>query len=692
MLRYPEKGQQDIFDIDEEAQGSVIVPDEVSAPTLLFLSDLTLGNDSHVQQIPISLPNENGVLVQQSRPGKVLHRMAPHPHYQIVQEKGQRKVYHVDDVKKLGLKGEAIMVRQVTTIIYNLGVLQPGHDTIFDAILRLWHQRWLATRNDNPKIAVTYSELAREVKQGLNGRFYKCVDEAINALGGLHVQRHHMRPKDKDLCGQVPEATPRLYGLISASDSAKGNSSGGRRPNGISITLNPELTNALRGGHSERPWIVSNYNFTRNLSYGGQRWRSQLHKVTEVRLASRHKKSMRIPLLELWVECLGCDRDIQDDPVKWRKYKWKIVQCLKEWEETGYLQNVQLASRKNIYYQYGHSFVEEDEGERVVIPIDFGAASKGTLSLKLKDELLENAEELWCERGPNFWEGKPQRSPEAAITVLKASGVPDDQIPKLIKHFGDEHILNIGRGHQRSIIIEMGDREDRTTTAGWLASSVPIPTALHAVQTSVIGEQRREQYRQRGEVYRPPPSDHAELRERIVTARLLPILKDLEQPIERWYEEKDAPLEGSMKEAHTCFRLAVSRLMKEGQISEDVLDEHTRSHKPEINQQFSDLCSEALPIAAAAAGIRVWLAVLGGEVAKRLGRENTLEAVQGKIPADIESKIRVLFPNSANIVYHLTRPTNHQWEQRMGYIFKLRLVERVIEAEMLEKRIAQKTR
>lgn len=685
MSRHTERGQQDIFAIEDESSDiSVIVPSEVSAPTLLFLSDLTLSNDSHVQQIPISLPDKNGELVQTTRPGKVLHRMAPHPHYQVVQEKGQRKVYHVDDIKKLGIKGEAIMVRQVTTILYNLGVLQPGHDTIFDAILRLWHQRWLATRNDSPKIVVTYTELAKAVNQALNGRFYKFVDEAINALGGLHVQRHHMRPKDEDLAAHVQEATPRLYGLISASDSAKGASTGGRRPNAISITLNPELTNALRGGNSERPWIVANYNYTRNLSYSGQRWRAQLHKVTEVRLASRHKKSMRIPLLELWIECLGCDRSIQDDPAKWRKYKWRIVKCLREWEKTGYLQNVQLVSRSNIYFKYGHTFVEEEKGEKVVIPIDFGAASKGTMSLKLRDELLENAEELWCERGPNFWEGKPQRTPEAAMTVLKASGTSAESIPKLLKQLGEEHILNIGRGHQRSIIYEMGDREDRTTTAGWLAPMVPIPTAQHAVHTTAIDEQRRDQHRQRGELFRPPPSEHAELRERIVSALIMEKMKKLEQPLEIFYEERNAPEEPQLREIHTCFRLAVQRMMKENQISEDVLDAHTRNHMPEVSKQFTDLCIESMPIAAAAAGVRLWLDSLQKEVIKRLGKNDCLAAVSGRLSADIESKVRTYFPGSSNIVFELTRPSNHQWEQQMGYIFKLRLVERVIEGEKLD--------
>jgi len=687
MSRHTERGQQDIFAVDELADSTALATVEDSAPTLLFLSDLTLSHDSHVEDIPITLPDKHGHPVQTTRPGKVLHRMAPHPHYQTLKEKGQQKVMHVDQLRKLGIKGEAIMVRQVNTILYTLGVLQPGHDTIFDAFLRLWHQRWLATRNDSPKIMVTYAELAREVNQGLNGRFYKFVDEAVNALGGLFVQRHYMRPKDPSLADQVEEASPRLYGLISASDTAKGVSTGGRRPNGIAITLNPELTNALRGGSSERPWIVANYNYTRNLAYSGQRWRAQLHKVIEVRLASRHRKSMRIPLLELWVECLGCERSIQDDAPKWRKYRWKIWKCLREWMEIGYLRDVQLVARNNIYFKYGHTFKDEadgEKGEKVVIPIDFGSAKKGTMSLKLVDELLEQAEELYCERGPNFWSGKPQRTPEAAATVLKASGVPQDAIAKLVKHFGEEHILNIGRGHQRSIIYEMGDREDRTTTAGWLASSVPIPTAHHAVHSIVIEEQRRDQHRSRGELFKPPPADHADLREHIVTALITEKVRSLEMPYEVFYEERNTPEEPQLREIHMCFRLAVDRTLREKQISVDVVDEHTRLNKPEVARQFAEICAEAMPIAAAAAGVRLWLESLQKDVVKRLGKPDTLSAVSGRLPADLENKIRSFFPGASNIVFELTRPNSHPWEVQMGHLFRLRLVERIIEGEKLE--------
>lgn len=668
----------------------------------LFTHDVPLAADEHVRKIPVHLITKDGTRRQEIKDGKVLYRFAPHPDWVSVGD----QIMQREKAEALGLEDEmrSMMVPTITTILYERGVLQPDHLDVFYCLTNRMGENFARTGRADGKIQITKSEIAKMLSIGesegettgpgarsalgkYNGRLASTVDDALETLSGLRVIKTYPAPgPGKPGHGIIPEVSKQMGAWVVNANierfSGLSGSSGGRRPDVITVDLNPAFVRCLSGDREDRNFLTRPFNLKQNLKHIIH-WKRHLNRVLDGRLDVSGKFQM--PFEELWLDVLGRPpRDFETAPPnataeerevyasRLRKARYKMLTTLKQWEATGYLINADIVMRDR-----GPTTSLERSGGETVITVDDeqftvpGRRDAGRAS--------DSGVVAWvvAEEGPNYKAGKPPMlKPAFAIKILAATNTSERQGELLLKQCGLDFVVDVGYNRLKHLCTLMGDRVSRLPLEKWLSEAYPVPGRFEIVRALVQEHYVRVGHAALGRgALKTVSADHEARRLRVLNAWRERLMGELNLA---HFVDPSVKAKGPRgPEVVACFRIALDRLIKEEGVSRDVLNEEERARKPELTKAFKELIDLAGDVAWRAASQMLWFEDLDERCVKKLG------TFGDEWTRDTRMAIIRLLPEPWGIVLEMLGSSRKPWEQHVGRLFQRRIGERWVEGERL---------
>ena len=384
-----------------EERADIITTDPV------FLSDVPILGDDTVRPIEIRTRGVDGDMRTELRDGKILHRKGPHPTYVQV----GNTVMERDKVRPAELaRAKALMTDVVTTVIYNKGVVEQAHLDVFFAFAHLMYEHYTQTGIASGKVTATRPQICSIIGLHRSARAYKMIELALDSLTGLEVTKYFQPPETGPGVGILAQRVERLGNLLAGFkyDRTVSASGLGRHASAITVEINPLLVRAMCGQAESRHHVVRSLNLTQNMKHV-QAWKRQLDRTLQQRLERGH---FIMPLRELWISCLGGNaKDIDPaHPERWRKKRWQILRTMKEWETSGFLDNVRCYARRKTPDPKSHDATDPAEAESDATTTCAkrgitltGVDGIGTFTVDLPGvDSTVGTEWIECDRGPEF--------------------------------------------------------------------------------------------------------------------------------------------------------------------------------------------------------------------------------------------------------------------------------------------------
>lgn len=639
---------------------------DVLTQDIIHMADVPVAADTHVRKIRLVTIDKEGNRREEERDGKILYRVGPHPTHVLIGDRVAKR----DDCSPRELEAaKPIMCPLIVTVVYDRGVVQHDHVDVMHSLLSSMYERYVNTGIASGIVHTTKHEIADFLAVDNSGRHAQTVEDALHTLQGLRVIKSYIPPEDgQPGHGIVPSTTLSMGGIIvnykieKYAGGAAGR--GGRRPDVITVDMNPALVRAMCGETKERPYLMRVLNYTQNAQHV-IRWKRQLHRMIESRLESTGRFQM--PLVEIWISCLGGSlKDLDPTkPGRWRKVRWKILETLRAWEQTGYLEKVtpfhkQAASDEN---DLKDITIRTDDSE-ITVPSSSPDVVRNRLT-----------EWVYCEPGPEFYAGRPQNKPAFARYLL-AAVVERDQIERLMKAPGPDFIVDIGHKRMKHFITLLGDRTIRLSAQQWLRPHIQVPTRSHLIQLYLEDANRRSQAATLG---LPPVPEmaapHFQRRARLVHQRFRHIVRSSD--FVRLYEEKVEPQDRASSEVLSCLQLAIDTIIATRNLSRDILSIDHRLINPDFEASYQEVMATALEVAIQAAGMKLWF--------EERTTAAELPSLGGNIPPAMRQAIARQFPEPMGIVLAMIAPGRTQLEQHVGQVFRQRLIERYLEEVALDR-------
>ncbi len=680
----PELGRQEVlFDLSQRAEGAdgaeaqvqeggmillneVDHRSEVYTQDIIHMADVPVAADTHVRKILVVTIDKDGNRRQEERDGKILYRVGPHPtHVQV----GERTLKREDLAEgRDHERAKPIMCNMIVTVIYERGVVQHDHVDIMHSLLSKMYDRYINTSIASGIVHTTKHDIAEFLAVDNSGRHAQTVEDALHTLQGLRVIKTYIPPEEgQPGHGVVPATTLSMGGIIVnyKIDKYAGGAAGrgGRRPDVITVDMNPALVRAMCGETKERPYLMRVLNYTKNAQHV-IRWKRQLHRMIESRLESTGRFQM--PLVEIWISCLGGSlRDL--DPVKpgrWRKVRWKILEALRAWEATGYVEKVTPFHKQHAGDGIDRKdFTIRTDDSEITVP----SASPDVVRNRL-------TEWVYCEPGPEFYAGRPQNKPAFARYLLAAL-VERDQVDRLLKAHGIDFIVDLAHKRMKHFITLLGDRTIRLSAQQWLREAYQVPARAHIVQLYLEEANRRDQAQSLG---LPPGAEiqakHYQRRHRLVQVRFKGVVSAAD--ILRMHEEKIEPKDKAGIEVMTCLQMAIDQVIANNNLSRDILSLDHRLIKKDYEADYQAVMATALEVAIQAAGMRLWFEERATSADVPTFGEN--------VSAATRQAIARLFPEPMSMVLQMTAPGRPQIEAHVGQVLRQRLIERYLEEVALD--------
>lgn len=651
--------QLNIFDALPQAAEAPVTADIITKDPI-FLADVPIVADSNVRQIEITTVDVNDQERKELRDGKVFHRRAPHPTY----VKLGNTIVHRDEIKKpKDTHAEPVMVDVITSVIYHKGVVQQSHLDVFFALLHLVYDRYQKTGIAAGQITVTRLDLMKILGMSNAGKNFKMIDAALNTLSGLHVAKYFQAPEGlPDVPIRVEEFTNLLLNPV--YESAVGRKSNGRRPETITVTINSALVDAMRGRSIERSYVVRSLNFTQNLKHAIT-WRRQYDRLLQARL---ERGPFRMPLKELWISCLGGNVEDLDPafPARWRKIRHKIITTMKEWEKSGFLEDVQYFTRDR----------RKAPSSTTVSQRHFSLPTpQGKIAITLAENPLDDDEWVSCRAGSEFYAGRPSSHRAFARELLRATVDDHGQIGKLLKEFTVETVVSIAHRRLKTILTQIGQRMVQMRTSIWLGKAFPQPDRTNLVHYLTDLTLFRLECNEKAQVMETIPAELDDRRDVLIAQRV----KILRQEVN--LQEVPTAVENPLSEdTRLCYRITMDRIIAHRSLSRDILDPLARQIDPKAAKLFESTHQIAETIAYQAALTLHWYDVMNRRMIEKIGAFGSMSARL------IVARAYKRWPQAAAIVREMQSLNNHPWEQSVGALFERRLCEALVVAEYLDEK------
>ena len=299
---------------------------------LVHLTDAPIACGDNLMRLNIEI-DVNGKKELTTRFGKIGMRAAPHPHFVRV---GEHLVSR-QDVYAKGIKNyKEVFVNSVTTVIYQNGTVTPFHSDVLHVLLKRLYDDWKHTGSRSGKVQTSRMEILDTLGLPSNGRYCKQVYDALNTLQGLTVCKLYRKPNDEH-SSNIPDVVQSIGGIITNYEVMKGAASTGtvgRKADVIVVDFNPGIVRAMTGEGSQREWVMRSLNLSNTLKHKVP-WKRQLYRMIDSRFERIGRFNM--PLMEIWVGCLGKNADSIKDPKQWKEAKRMIVAFFRELKATGYI-------------------------------------------------------------------------------------------------------------------------------------------------------------------------------------------------------------------------------------------------------------------------------------------------------------------------------------------------------------------
>jgi len=658
---------QGLSEVDEEERLDTITKDPIS------LADVPVSSDDHVRPITFQTLDNDRKWRSEVRDGKILYRIAPHPTYVRVDDQiVRRESCSPQDARK----AKALMVPQITTVIYERGVIQPDHLDMFHVILSLMYKRYEDTGVASGIVETTKVEIAKILGASPNGHLSKSVDEALQTLSGFRMFKSYLAPKEGEPgFGLITTHEIHQMGAFFTNTKVElyGGGSGpggGRSPDVISVDVNPGYVRSMVGDRTDRMYVTHSLNLTQNLQHG-IRWKRQMHRMIDARID--HTGRFQIPLYELWLSCLGGnERDVDaSNPSRWRKIKHKIMATLREWESTGYLDKVQTFRRAPMgamgALAGGGDVALKMDGMELTVP--------AYNPLLTKKGLLE-----WisCEAGPNFHSGRLQNRPTFARELVRASLSDERGAEKLVKELGADFVVDVSFKRMKRFLTLLGERSNRLRAVAWLSEAYPVPTRIeqvtmvHAERTRVLQSRAKGLPLETGRL-----AAHAARRQRIVMRRATEVMEGVD--IHDLYTNRTPAVHRLAIEVVACYALALDRVIAERQETRSVLNDEYRLVHPESESVFQQVKGAAREIAIRAGSLLTWYEQMACRIS-----ENAPARFGQPLPAEVNARMMGLFPEPFSIIYQMGQAGRCEWERHLAGIYRMRLWERMMEQDKMD--------
>ncbi len=675
-------GQQEmLFDLELQRKadgepvhegGMVLLNEEdhrsdVYTQDIIHMADVPVAADTHVRKILVVTIDKDGNRRQEERDGKILYRVGPHPTHVLV---GDRIVKRDDLATTRDFESaKPLMCNLIVTVIYDRGVVQHDHVDIMHSLLSTMYERYVNSGATGGVVHTTKHEIADFLAVDNSGRHAQTVEDALQTLQGLRVIKSYIPPEEgQPGHGLVPATTLSMGGIIvnyrieKYAGGAAGR--GGRRPDVITVDMNPALVRAMCGETKERPYLMRVLNYTQNAQHV-IRWKRQLHRMIESRLESTGRFQM--PLVEIWISCLGGSLKDLDPakPGRWRKVRWKILETLRAWEGTGYLEKVTPFHKQASPSDADHKdiTIRTDDSE-ITVPSTSPDVVRNRLT-----------EWVYSEPGPEFYAGRPQNKPAFARYLL-AVAVERDQIDRLLKAHGVDFIVDIGHKRMKHFISLLGDRTIRLNAQQWLHQHAQVPARAHLVQLHLEEANRRRQNITLGQ---PPLAEiqarHFQRRARLVQQRFKAVVRGMD--FVRMYEDRIEPKDKIGAEVLTCLQMAIDMVIATSNLSRDILSIDHRMINADFASSYQSVMETALEVAVQSAGMRLWF--------EERASDPALPAFGASVSVAMRQAIAKVFPEPMALVLQMTGNGRSQIEQHIGLIYRQRLLERHLEDLALDR-------
>lgn len=638
---------------------------------IISLTDVPLSNDLEVKMIAVSVPGNDGHDLVLNKPGKVLRRTGPHP---TLVKFGDRLCAR--DAVPVGAAVKPVMVPFITIIVYDGGVVQPAHHDVLHVILGAWHERYKQTGNASTQIRTTVAEIAKKMDMGSNARIRTVIREALSTIRGVTITKQYALPEDRSAIGtdrdksamkpgQGKETIAGIFSYVKIETSL----SPTRVSEEVVIEINPGLMRAMTGDTKERPWLTRSFNYTKNLAYHSK-WKRQLALMVEQRL--ERSKKFAMPIIELWVSCLGHDqKDVFGK--NWRTIVHRIKKMFEEWETAGWIKDFEWSPK------YGKPEDLEMEGAAMTsIDVELTDGKKGRIDL---DRFVSNFEIggwVRCEAGPFFGTEQGIRKSKLARDVAVATTKSHGDADALIKQHGSDFVIDLAYGRLKNLLNLIGDRILRLSFEKWFSNKYPKPDRVELIRYNF------RQWKHANDSGPTTMSPFDRRRTLFVSTIMKKKVGDLavEDILNGKKERPDhLPLE-VFAEYVMCLQEALECYMNNVDgVSRDILQPINRIGKPEIQRTFVDMMSSVHEVATVTAGQMLWFA----QVAKSPDIEKLEDQAfrRGWLLT-----VAKRYPKAYDMVSESQRADRSQWEVTVGRALEQRLCEHVIEAEQLEKKVA----
>lgn len=672
-------GQQRLWKPDELGEHEALADEALSrtrhTTDSLFLADVPVAHNQE-QALQVFDVNGGGRI-----PGKVLFTQGPHPTYVVLDK---QVIKRADVAPEDRAKTRALMTSVVTTVLYSHGPIQTTHYDVARVLLEMKRQDWLETGSSSTWVTTTKTAIADRLKQDLNGQLSKAITEALTTLQGLSVTKIYRAPElgeiGHGIASDIKESMGSIVINYRIEERAGGTSAlGGRRYDIIQVELNAALVRAMTGqlGANERQWLLRSLDFERNLRHRTA-WQRQLDSMIDARFDT--SGYFQMPLYELWVHRLGKPASDFSKPEKARKVRFMINKTLKEWEKTGFIENLVIAPRNGLKVRLKKD-VASVKLTAIDVPIDV-KDFKGTLRVDMPagDSPALN-EWVSCEPGHAFWEGLRHKRPQFAREILAATVADAKQREQLLVKYTAEFVIDTAYERLKRICRDLGDRRDRLPVARWLGGEYPQPNRSHQVHMVLVELGRRAEAARVGEQYRTIDAPLYDRRQRAVSERMSVKLERAKLSLADLAERETKPEEADIQELVACYRLAFEHEVKRTGFAR-AADELLRITNPEVDKAYRLMAEDATKVAIRAGGMIAWYKFVSEQVAKR-------------IPAAGPTKDQLIsaakrFPKAMGLCVEMTQASSGQWEAHVGQLFQRRLVEfwiEDLELEALEQRL-----
>lgn len=619
-------------DLDDFPEGTI-------TKDMIFLSDVPLTSDKDLTMIPVKTSDVSGKDIVEMRLGRILHRTVPHPTW--VQINGN-KVSREDYKKSGGKDAKPIMVPCKVTLAFNHGRVKSSHLDVFFAIMAVAYQAYKQEGILSTEIRTTRIQIANVMGMEYSGTFNDMLEQAIHTLGGFTVHKEYEETRLED--GTIIPGHDEKIGQLIVNhsyDTISVNSAGSARGSyPLTVSLNSQVIKSFGNAQPERAFALIDLNYTQNIKFA-RSWKRQLHRLLNARLG---RAPLRIPLAELWVDCLGGSiRDLQavnGNTNRARQVRSQLRGHFKHLLSQGYITN-----------------------------LDFPTRVKGGDAA---------TEWIYCSKGPNFYADRQHvNQSHFATDLLLALDFTPEQAKQLIAKDSAEHVIDVAYTRMSGFINSIGDVNNRLRAKDWLASTYPRPDVYAFLYQAIDEHFYVESKRKTGTPQRNAERPHADYRDSIIQRVIANKTFDT---IDLPPFDHDSPQTIKLKELYAIIFTRVQSILG---ISPQIHDELDRTVDDMLAADYQKVKQPTMEIFLKRVFHLIWYEKVHEEMIAIQGDKDSPTHLTVK---DLQRMAFTTWPEAFAMARRAQEPARSEVEKTVGDRMLKRLTEYALERYLLDER------